>query len=56
MARRSYISYRLALTGVSYANVSDESGATERLLRSEYYRKVSKEEAERYFSLKPAYG
>ncbi len=53
MARRSYISYRLALTGVSYANISDESGTTERLLRSEYYRKASKEEAERYFSLKP---
>lgn len=53
MARRSYISYRLALTGASYAHISDEAGATERLLRSEYYRKASKDEAERYFSLKP---
>ena len=43
--------YRLALTGASYAHVSDEAGATGRLLRSEYYRKASKEDAERYFSL-----
>jgi len=52
--RRSCISYRLALTGASYAHVSDEEGTTERLLRSEYYRKASKDDAERYFSLKPA--
>jgi len=54
MARRSYISYRIALSGASYAHVSDEAGTTGRLLRSEYYRKASKEDAERYFSLKPA--
>jgi len=53
LARRSKISYRLALTGASYAHVSDEAGATERLLRSEYYSKASKEDAEKYFSLKP---
>ena len=53
MARRSYISYRLALTGVSYAHVSEEAGTTEQLIRSEYYRKATKEEAQRYFSLKP---
>ena len=53
MARRSYISYRLALTGVSSAHISDESGTIERLLRSAYYRPASSAEAERSFSLKP---
>jgi hypothetical protein len=53
IARRSYISYRMALTGVSYAHVAEDSGTTENLLRTEYYRKATKEEAERYFSLTP---
>jgi len=53
MARRSYISYRLALTGASRARVSEDAGTTEQFVRSDFYRKVTKEEAKRYFSLKP---
>lgn len=53
MARRSYVSYRLALEGVSYAHVSDQVGMSEHLLRSDYYRKASQAEAERYFQIRP---
>ena len=53
MARRSYVSYRLALTGSSFAHVAEGSGITERLLRSDFTRKVAREEAQEYFGLKP---
>jgi hypothetical protein len=53
MARRSYISCRLALTGVSCVHVSEPAGTTERFVRAEFYRKAAKEEARKYFSLMP---
>ena len=53
MARRSYISYRLALSDGSYARVSEEAGTAEQFVRSDFYRKSTKEEAQKYFSFKP---
>ena len=53
MAWRSYVSYRLALTGTSFAHVAEGYGITERLFRSDFTRKVTREEAQEYFGLKP---
>lgn len=52
-ARRSYISYRLALPGVSYLQVSAEVGSFETVLRKNYQYAVSRAEAEAYFALTP---
>ena len=53
MPRRSCICYRLALPGASYAEVCHDMGNSEQVLRSHYARRVSRDEAERYFSLTP---
>jgi hypothetical protein len=54
MARRTYVSYRLALTTSSYVRVADDTGVTERLLRSRFSLLVTRAEAEHYFSLRPS--
>lgn len=54
VARRSYVSYRLALDGASYVEISDEVGNSEQFLRTHFYRKASTAEAKRYFALTPA--
>ncbi|MBA4135849.1 MAG: hypothetical protein C0518_00870 [Opitutus sp.] len=56
MARRSYLSYRLALEEggpTGSALVADEVGLTERLLRADYAGKAARAEALRYFALAP---
>jgi integrase len=53
MARRTYISYRLALPGASYAEVSNDVGNSELILRKFYAQRASRAEAQRYFSLTP---
>jgi site-specific recombinase XerD len=53
VARRSYISYQLATAGASYADVSREVGNSEAMLRKNYERRVSRDDAKEYFSLKP---
>lgn len=53
MARRSYMSYRVALAGASFREVSDEIGNTETFIRSHFYRKATPEDARRYFGLAP---
>lgn len=54
MARRSYISYRLALPGASYAVVSNDVGNSEHILRKFYVQRATRADAEHYFSLKPS--
>lgn len=56
MARRSYLSYRLALEEggpIGSALVADQVGLTERLLKADYSGKASRAEAIRYFALQP---
>jgi hypothetical protein len=53
IARRSYISYRVALSGASFVNTVDEVGNSERFIRSDFYRKVSPDQAKEYFGLEP---
>jgi hypothetical protein len=53
MARRSFISYRLALSGASFAEVADEVVRHEVHLKTRFYRKTTPEEAEKYFRLGP---
>jgi hypothetical protein len=52
IARRSFLSYRLALPGASYAEVSNEAGNNEAILRKYYRRKVTRQEAVQYFGLR----
>ena len=53
IARRSYISYRLACAGANYAELSNEVGNSEAMIRQHYYRRVSGQAARAYFSLTP---
>jgi len=53
MARHSCLSFRLALPGASYAEVSDEAGNSETIIRKHYRRKATAEQARQYFSLTP---
>jgi integrase len=53
IARRSFISYRMALAGASYASLSHEVGNTETVIRNYYYRHVTAKAAKAYFSLTP---
>lgn len=53
IARRTYLSYRLALPGASYAEVSGEAGNSESVLRKYYRLQVSRRDALRYFRLFP---
>ena len=54
IGRRSYISYRLALRDASYAEVADAVGNYEEIIRKHYHRKVSREDALKYFALTPS--
>ena len=54
MGRRSFISYRLALTRASYAEVAMAAGNSERVIRKYYRRPVARESARAYFRLNPA--
>ncbi len=53
VGRRSYVSYRLALPDVSFADVTHEVGNTEPTMRKHYYRRVSRRHAVQYFALTP---
>ena len=53
IARRSYISYRLACAGANYAELSHEVGNSEAMIRQHYFRHVSRQAARAYFSLTP---
>ena len=53
IARRSYISYRLACAGANYAELSNEVGNSEAMIRQHYFRHVSRQAARAYFSLTP---
>ncbi len=53
IARRSYLSYRLALPEASYAQVADEAGNNEWVLRKYYQRRATRKEALQYFGLTP---
>jgi len=53
IARRTYVSYRLALPGASYADVSHDCGNREAVLRRFYRQPATQEDAERFFSLTP---
>lgn len=53
MARRSFISYRLALPGANYATVAAEAGNSEPMIRNYYRCRVTREAAQEYFSLGP---
>lgn len=53
VARRSFISYALALPGASFAQVSNQVGNTERTIRRYYFRRVAAREARAYFGLTP---
>lgn len=54
MARRSFIAHRLALRGVNFAAVADETGLREQHLGVFFTARATPEEAEEYFSLTPA--
>jgi integrase len=54
LGRRSYISYRLALPGASYAAVAAAAGNSERTIRRYYRRRVTPVSARAYFRLTPA--
>lgn len=54
IARRSYLSHRLALPLASYADVAREGGHNEIVLRRYYGRRVSAREAWEYFALTPS--
>lgn len=53
IARRSYLSYRLALPGSSLTKVSEEAGNSEVILRRFYDRRATAAEARQYFALTP---
>lgn len=54
IARRSYLSHRLALPLASYADVAREGGHNEIVLRRYYERRVTAREAREYFALTPS--
>ncbi len=49
VARRSYMAYRIAITGADLAMASDEINHTEKYLCSTYTHKVSHEQAQKFF-------
>lgn len=53
IARRSYISYRLASAQASYVEIANEVGNSEEIIRAHYVRHVTRRDAEAYFSLTP---
>ncbi len=53
IARRSFISYRLGLPDASFADVAEEAGNSEMIVRKYYQRRVTRKEALEYFSLTP---
>ena len=53
MGRRSWIFYRLALPGASYAGVAASAGNSERMIRKYYRRRVTRRTARAYFHLTP---
>lgn len=53
--RRSYVSYRLALPHASFAQVAQESGHNEAVLRKFYFRRATPGEACEYFALTPKF-
>lgn len=53
IARRSYLSYRLALPDASFADVANEAGNNEIVLRKYYQRRTTRREALQYFALFP---
>lgn len=53
LGRRSYISYRIAMPGVSFADVSLEVGNNEEIMRKHYFRRVTRRDAVKYFDLMP---
>lgn len=53
IARRTYISCRLALPAAGYAAVADAVGNSEEMIRHHYHRRVSARDARDYFALTP---
>lgn len=53
IARRSFITYRVASGQVSYAELANEVGNSESILRRHYFRHATRKDAEEYFSLTP---
>lgn len=53
IARRTYISYRMASGDANYAELSHEVGNSEAMLREHYVRHVTKEDAKIFFALTP---
>ncbi|MBA4135847.1 MAG: hypothetical protein C0518_00860 [Opitutus sp.] len=53
IARRTYISYRLASGDANYAELSHEVGNSEAMLREYYVRHVTREDAKIFFALTP---
>jgi hypothetical protein len=53
LARRSFISYQLALSGASYAAVAAAAGNSEQTIRQFYRCRVTREAAQQYFALGP---
>lgn len=53
IGRRTYVSYRLALPGASFATVAQEVGNTEGVLRHHYAFRMERAHAEAYFALTP---
>lgn len=54
MARRSHISYRLALPNASYMEIARDVGNSELIIRKFYAQRASRADAQRYFSLTPS--
>jgi hypothetical protein len=54
IARRAYLSHRLALPMASYADVAREAGHNEIVLRRFYESRVTTREAREYFALTPS--
>ena len=53
IARRSYISYRLATEEASYVELANEIGNSEAMIRKNYFRRVNGADARAFFSLTP---
>ena len=54
VARRTYLAYRMAITGADLARTSDECSQTERTMRTNYANKVSHQDAVRFFAMTPS--
>lgn len=55
VSRRTYIAYRMAISGADLALTSDEVDHPEKYMRATYALKVSLREAKEFFSLTPDY-